>query len=151
MAGVRKQKALEMAEELARRAGHAGDAYEELLAEGARHKDNHDCRRAAMSYREAIALRPNKPEAYLSLGGVLADSGHQVEARNASSKPRSSCRRARRLGSGHDISFRIAAAQANSETPRPEWWNDTGLKALSARVVRAAPNRQPPTTCGRWC
>ena len=23
---------------------------------------------------------------------------------------------------------------------KPEWWNDEGLKALSARVVRAAPN-----------
>ena len=23
---------------------------------------------------------------------------------------------------------------------KPEWWNDEGVKALSARVVRAAPN-----------
>ena len=27
-----------------------------------------------------------------------------------------------------------------AEVPKPEWWNDEGLKALSARVVRAAPN-----------
>ena len=26
------------------------------------------------------------------------------------------------------------------EVAKPEWWNDTELKALSARVVRAAPN-----------
>ena len=26
------------------------------------------------------------------------------------------------------------------EVAKPEWWNDEGLKALSARVVRAAPN-----------
>ena len=26
------------------------------------------------------------------------------------------------------------------EVVKPEWWNDEGLKALSARVVRAAPN-----------
>ena len=25
---------------------------------------------------------------------------------------------------------------------KPEWWNDEGLKALSARVVRAAPNEE---------
>ena len=25
---------------------------------------------------------------------------------------------------------------------KPEWWNDEALKALSARVVRAAPNDQ---------
>ena len=27
-----------------------------------------------------------------------------------------------------------------AEAVKPEWWNDKGLKALSARVVRAAPN-----------
>ena len=26
---------------------------------------------------------------------------------------------------------------------KPEWWNDEGLKALSVRVVRAAPNEGP--------
>ena len=25
---------------------------------------------------------------------------------------------------------------------KPEWWSDEGLKALSARVVRAAPNNE---------
>ena len=25
---------------------------------------------------------------------------------------------------------------------KPEWWNDEGLKALSARVLRAAPNEK---------
>ena len=29
-----------------------------------------------------------------------------------------------------------------AEVAKPEWWNDEGLKALSARVVRAAPNDQ---------
>ena len=29
-----------------------------------------------------------------------------------------------------------------AEVAKPEWWNDEGLKALSARVVRAAPNGQ---------
>ena len=141
MAGVRKQKALEMAEELARRAEHAGDAYEELLAEGARHKDNHDCRRAAMSYREAIALRPNKPEAYLSLGGVLADSGHHVEAAQRFLEAKELLPASSALWAVATTSaFESLRLKANSETPKPEWWNDTGLKALSARVVRAAPD-----------
>ena len=30
--------------------------------------------------------------------------------------------------------------QACAEVAKPEWWNDEGLKALSARVVRAAPD-----------
>ena len=29
---------------------------------------------------------------------------------------------------------------------KPEWWNDEGLKALSARVVRAAPNDSTAVT-----
>jgi tetratricopeptide (TPR) repeat protein len=143
MAGVRKQKALEMAEELARRAENTGDAYEELLAEGARHKDNHDCRRAAMSYREAIAVRPNKPEAYLSLGGVLADSGHQVEAAQRFLEAKELLPASSSLWAVATASaFESLRLKANSETPKPEWWNDTGLKALSARVVTAAPNGQ---------
>ena len=32
------------------------------------------------------------------------------------------------------------------EMPKPEWWNDEALKALSARVVAAAPN--DPASCG---
>ena len=27
-----------------------------------------------------------------------------------------------------------------AEAAKPEWWNDQGLKALSGRVLRAAPN-----------
>ena len=27
-----------------------------------------------------------------------------------------------------------------AEVAKPEWWNDEGLKALSAKVMRAAPN-----------
>ena len=29
---------------------------------------------------------------------------------------------------------------------KPEWWNDEGLKALSAIVVRALPNNEPTIT-----
>ena len=30
--------------------------------------------------------------------------------------------------------------EACAEVAKPEWWNDKGLKALSARVVRVAPD-----------
>ena len=30
-----------------------------------------------------------------------------------------------------------------ADVAKPEWWNDEGLKALSARVLRAAPNEEP--------
>ena len=38
--------------------------------------------------------------------------------------------------------FHKLRLQACDEVAKPEWWNDEGLKALSARVVRAAPNNE---------
>ena len=32
------------------------------------------------------------------------------------------------------------------QVDKPEWWSDEGLKALSARVVRAAPNEVATNT-----
>tara|TARA_B100000795_G_scaffold241525_1_gene204305 strand:+ start:245 stop:556 length:312 start_codon:yes stop_codon:yes gene_type:complete len=37
----------------------------------------------------------------------------------------------------------ILGQQECDEVAKPEWWNDEGLKALSARVVTVAPNDQP--------
>ena len=36
--------------------------------------------------------------------------------------------------------FTMLKAEACAEVAKPEWWSDEGLKALSARVVTAAPN-----------
>ena len=36
--------------------------------------------------------------------------------------------------------FDILQQEECAEVAKPEWWNDEGLKALSARVVRAAPD-----------
>ena len=36
--------------------------------------------------------------------------------------------------------FDMLTQKACAEVAKPEWWNDEGLKALSARVVRAAPD-----------
>ena len=36
-------------------------------------------------------------------------------------------------------------------TNKPEWWNDESLKALSARVVRAAPNDESAQYSGLMC
>ena len=36
--------------------------------------------------------------------------------------------------------FSMLGQEACAEVAKPEWWNDDGLKALSARVVRAVPN-----------
>jgi len=141
--GVVQQQARELAEEGARLAAQTGDAYEELVAEGLRYGSKEDCRRAAKAFREAIALRPDRPEAYANLGAALNNSAHYVEAAQRFLEAKERCP----VGS-KGWAMATAAAfntlghldEAFVEVAKPEWWNDEGLKALSARVVRAAPD-----------
>ena len=89
----------------------------------------------------AIALRPNRPEAYYNLGAALANSEHLVEAaqRYLEAKERYP------VGSegwaeATARAFAKLVEEECAEVAKPEWWNDEELKALSARVVRAAPD-----------
>eukprot|EP00964_Phaeocystis_antarctica_P009626 scaffold5239_cov66-Phaeocystis_antarctica.AAC.1 len=137
--GVAQQQNREAAERAARYAARTGDEYMELVAEGARYLSKEDTRRAARAFREAIALRPDRPEAYASLGVSLNNSAHYAEA-------------AQRLLEATErypvdsevwaqataVAFEKLMLKACAEVAKPEWWNDDGLKALSARVVRAA-------------
>ena len=136
-----QQRQREVAEREARRAEQTGDAYSKLLADGARYASKEDWRKSAKACREAIALRPDQPGAYYNLGVALGSAGHNVEAaqRYLEAKERAL------MGSGD---WAVATASAFdkfrlpecAEVAKPEWWNDEGLKALSARVVRAAPD-----------
>eukprot|EP00964_Phaeocystis_antarctica_P041701 scaffold23862_cov45-Phaeocystis_antarctica.AAC.1 len=139
--GAAQQRDREIAERQARAAAQTGDEYDALLAEGLRYESHQDWRRAGRAYREAIALRPDKPVAYYNLGNVLDRSEHLVEAaqRYLEAKDRHP------VGSEYWAQATAAAFDtlkltACDEVAKPEWWNDEGLKALSARVVRAAPN-----------
>ena len=139
--GVMQQRNRESAERAARDAAQSGDAYEELCAEGARYLSKQDWRRSARAYREAIALRPDEPQAYFNLGGSLANSWHSAEAaqRFLQTKERYP------VGSlgwamATAAAFNMLTREECAEVAKPEWWNDEGLKALSARVVRAVPN-----------
>jgi hypothetical protein len=139
--GVRQQRDREIAEREARRAAQTGDAYDELIAECARYASQQDWRRAARAFREAIALRPDEPIAYYNLGTALGNSAHHVEAaqRFLEAKERYP------VGSeGWAMAtagaFGMLRLEACAEVAKPEWWNDAGLKALSARVERAAPD-----------
>ena len=38
------------------------------------------------------------------------------------------------------MAFNLLQQEVCAEVAKPEWWTGEGLKALSARVVRAAPN-----------
>jgi len=142
--GAMQQRSREAAEEQARIAAQTGDAYLELLAEGARYAAKQDYRKAGKALREAIALKPDVPEAYYNLGSVLNNSGHYVEAAQRYLEAME------RLPVGSELwakatafAFDMLRLEECAEAAKPEWWNDEGLKALSARVVRAAPNEAP--------
>ena len=139
--GALQQRDREAATHDARIAAQTGDAYDELMAEGARYASKEDYRKAARTCREAIALKPGRPEAYINLGAMLDTSGHDVEAaqRYLEAKERYP------VGSEHWANatakaFDTLRREECAEVAKPEWWNDEGLKALSVRVVRAAPD-----------
>ena len=139
--GASQQRDRETAEEQARIAAQTGDVYDELLAKGTQYASKQDLRKAAKVYREAIALKPDRPTAYLNLGAMLDNSGHKVEAaqrfREAKERyPVGSVNWARATA----FAFNMLRLPECSEVVKPEWWDDEALKALSARVVRAAPN-----------
>eukprot|EP00964_Phaeocystis_antarctica_P000477 scaffold252_cov59-Phaeocystis_antarctica.AAC.3 len=136
-----QQRNREIAEEAARYAEQSGDEYAELMAEGMRYASQQDTRRGARALREAIALSPDRPEAYFNLGAVLNNSGHNVEAAQRVIEAKE------RYPVGSEDWARATAAafcsltQAEcAEVAKPEWWNDDELKAQSARVMRAAPD-----------
>ena len=139
--GAVQQRDRETAEGLSRYAAQTGDEYDELLAEGVRYAAKDDWRKAGKVFREAIALRPDEPTAYANLGAALGNSGHNVEAAQRFLEAKE------RLLVGSEgwakataKAFAMLEREECSKMAKPEWWNDEGLKALSARVVRAAPN-----------
>jgi len=139
--GTMQRRDREAAEQQAQRAAQSGDEYSKLLAGGMQYSSQRDWRRAARTYREAIALRPDRPEAYYNLGATLGPSGHIVEAAQRFLEAKE------RYPVGSEMWARATACtferlrlEGCAEVAKPEWWNDEGLKALSARVVRAAPN-----------
>ena len=139
--GVGQQKQRELAKRDARIAAETGDEHHKLLAEASRYASELDWRKAGKAYREVIALRPDRPEAYYNLGTALNASGHYVEAAQRFHEAKE------RIPMGSE-SWALATAHAFQmltqnecdEVAKPEWWNDEGLKAVSARVVRAVPN-----------
>jgi tetratricopeptide (TPR) repeat protein len=144
--GVAQQRRREVAEGAARDAARSGDAYEELIADGLRYLSKQDYRRAARACREAIALRPDKPTAYFNLGAALSNSEHIVEAaqRYLEAKERYPVVGSEEWACATATAFAMLTQEACAEVAKPEWWNDEELKALSARVVRAAPDHVAP-------
>jgi len=106
-------------------------------------EDDHHA--SARAWRKIIKEWPAQPEPYHNLAIVLDRSGRHVEAAPMHLK-------AMELYEDGTENWTKAAASAFEtlktddcrEVPKPEWWNDEGLKALSARVVALAPDGHLP-------
>ena len=116
------------------------DKYRELLADGAWHASKEDWQSASRSCREAINLdvtlgssRRIVGAAQLFLEFLEAKERFQADSKNwaVATADAFEIMRLQECGEAGGQFFEVAL---------PEWWNDEELKALSVRVVRAAPN-----------
>ena len=71
---MKQQQRREAAEKQTRYAERTGDYYSKLIAEGLRYSSKQDYRKAAKACREAIALEPDEPLAYVNLGAGSSTS-----------------------------------------------------------------------------
>ena len=118
-----------------------GSRYTKRGSEVTRYMSKEDYRKAAKTSRKAITLEPDEPAAYFNLGNALSCSGHMMEAAQRYLEamdrfPAGSVSWAETTA----IAVCILQLEECDEVAKPEWWNDKEIKALSARVVRAAPN-----------
>ena len=100
------------------------------------------------------------PEAYYNLGVALSSSGHYVEAaqRVLEAKERYAVG-SEMWAQATALAFSMLTQEVCTDVAKPEWWNDEGIKVLSARVVRVAPDNMTANEmraavlrgrCGAW-
>ena len=149
-----------VAEQQARSAEKSGSEYSRLLADATRHLAEGDNRPAEAAFRNAIALDPRQPSAYFNLGVLCSNEDRSVDAAHnfldAATRFSEGCAD---WASSTALAFDHLISPECNEVAKPEWWNDGELKALSAMVVRAAPNdaranqmraRVLSGPCGAW-
>jgi len=143
--GTMMDRTRSLAEAEARRAEATGDEYSKRLAAALTLNAEGDLHAAARAWRKIIKEWPDKPAPYHNLANVMVRSGRSVEAAQMFLK-------AMQLGNDGTedwaeaaaSAFELLKARACHEVPKPEWWNDEALKALSALVVALAPDRHQP-------
>ena len=131
-----------LAEAEARRAERTGDELDKRFADALALGAEGDFHAAAKAWRKMIKEWPEQPMPYRNLAIVLQQAGRFAEASQMMLKAMELFEEgtedwAASAGSAFDM-LRLPDCD---ETPKPEWWNDESLKALSARVVAVAPDK----------
>ena len=136
-----QERAMAAAE--ARKAERTGDEFSKRFAAAIALNAAADYHAAAKAWRKLIATRPHMPSLYRNLGLVLHRVGRCADAAPMFIK-------AMELTEDGTKEWASSAAEAynvlahedcdDDTVSKPQWWNDEGLKALSARVVAITPD-----------
>jgi len=130
-----------LAESQARLAETTGDERYKRSADAMALVTEGDYHAAVKAFRKLIKESPDEPSLYGNLAVTLQYAGHYTEAVPMFLKAMELFEEdTERWAAVAAAAFDVLKSSGCSEMPKPEWWNDEGLRALSARVVAAAPN-----------
>jgi len=135
-----------LAEAQARRAEETGDEFDKRFAAAmALTWEGDSSNAAAKAWRKLIKQSPARPELYHNLAVVLDRSDLVAEAAPMLLKAMELDKEGtNRWAQSAACAFDLLRLGDCCEVPKPEWWNDEGLKALSAQVVALLPNESTP-------
>ena len=144
--GAERDRDRSLAETVARRAEATGDEYDKGCASAMALNAEGDLHAAVKAWRKVIKEWPGAPTPYFNLAVELTRSCRKDEAAPLYLK-------AMELYEEGTEQWALAVAGAFDllkspecdEVPKPEWWNDEALMALSARVVAVYPDS--PRSC----
>ena len=140
-----RDRAIALAE--AHEAETTGSEYHKRFAEALAHMAANDHHASAKAWRKIIKEWPDRPWAYHNLALVMQRAGRCAVAAPLYLKVMQLCGDGTNLwGEAAAGAFDVLKTPDCFEMPKPEWWNDDALKALSARVVAVAPDRHMPYT-----
>jgi len=135
------------AEAQARRAEATGSELDKRFAAAMALNAEGDYHAAAKAWRKMIKEWPHRPEPYHNLAAELQRSNHNVEAAPMLLKAMDLYEDGtKQWAESAACAFDLLKTPDCHEVPKPEWWNDGALKALSARLVIVTPDNHQ--TCG---
>ena len=134
-----------MAEETARDAERTGNEYDKRCASAMALHVAGDFHAEAKVWRKMIKEWPDHSEPCHNLAVLMHRSSRLVEAVPMFLKAMElSDLGTTNWAQGAAGAFEMLRNPDCDEMSKPEWWNDEGLKALSARVVAVAPDKLQP-------
>ena len=130
-----------LAEAEARHTERTGSEYDKRFAAALALNAEGDHHAAARAWRKFIKEWPEEPGAYHNLANVMQRSGRLVEAAPMFLNAMELYEEGTVDWAGSAAcAFDLLKLERCDDAPKPEWWNDEGLKALSAQVVAVAPD-----------